>query len=86
MLKDVDARHIRAFTPVFDGLWPGMTNRKAARREGQATLVAVEDSRLLALRGDEFVSAVTGHAASAAVADAVISSRLPSLRTTLGAA
>ena len=40
-LKDVDARHIRAFTPVFDGLWPGMTNRKAARREGQATLVAV---------------------------------------------
>ena len=52
----------------------------------QATLVAVEDSRLLALRGDEFVSAVTGHAASAAVADAVISSRLPSLRTTLGAA
>ncbi len=52
----------------------------------QATLVAVEDSRLLALRGDEFVSAVTGHAASAAVADAVISSHLPSLRTTLGAA
>ncbi len=52
----------------------------------QATLVAVEDSRLLALRGDEFVSAVTGHAASAAVADAVISSHLPNLRTTLGAA
>src|ERR1700737_832237 len=23
--KDVDAGHIRAFTPVFDGLWPGMT-------------------------------------------------------------
>jgi hypothetical protein len=23
--KDVDARHLRAFTPVFDGLWPGMT-------------------------------------------------------------
>jgi hypothetical protein len=23
--KNVDARHIRAFTPVFDGLWPGMT-------------------------------------------------------------
>jgi MFS family permease len=52
----------------------------------QATLVAVEDSRLLALRGDEFVSAVTGHAASAAVADSVISSNLPSLRATLGAA
>jgi hypothetical protein len=26
--KDVDARHIRAFTPVFDGLWPGMTKRE----------------------------------------------------------
>src|SRR5882762_9391451 len=23
--QDVDARQIRAFTPVFDGLWPGMT-------------------------------------------------------------
>jgi hypothetical protein len=23
--EDVDARHIRAFTPVFDGLRPGMT-------------------------------------------------------------
>jgi hypothetical protein len=23
--KGVDARHTRAFTPVFDGLWPGMT-------------------------------------------------------------
>jgi hypothetical protein len=23
--ESVDARHIRAFTPVFDGLWPGMT-------------------------------------------------------------
>ena len=52
----------------------------------QATLVAVEDSRLLALRGDEFVSAVTGHAASAAVADAVISSHLPNLRVALGSA
>jgi hypothetical protein len=25
--EDVDARHIRAFTPVFDGLWPGMTTK-----------------------------------------------------------
>ena len=25
--KDVDARHTRAFTPVCDGLWPGMTLR-----------------------------------------------------------
>jgi hypothetical protein len=26
--QDVDARHIRAFTPVFDGLWPGMTTSR----------------------------------------------------------
>jgi hypothetical protein len=23
--EDVDAPAVRAFTPVFDGLWPGMT-------------------------------------------------------------
>jgi MFS family permease len=38
---------------------------------------------LYALRGDEFVSAVTGHATSAAVADAVIAGRLLSLRPAL---
>jgi hypothetical protein len=27
--EGVDARHIRAFTPVFDGLWPGMTADRA---------------------------------------------------------
>jgi MFS family permease len=38
---------------------------------------------LYALRGDEFVAAVTGHATSAAVADAVIAGRLLSLRPAL---
>ena len=28
--KDVDARHKRAFTPVFDGLWPGMTSNNGS--------------------------------------------------------
>jgi hypothetical protein len=28
--EDVDARPERAFTPVFDGLWPGMTNQSLA--------------------------------------------------------
>jgi MFS family permease len=49
----------------------------------QATLTAVQDTQLLALRGDEFVAAVTGHAASAAVADAVIASRVTGLRGSL---
>ena len=35
---------------------------------------------LYALRGDEFVSAVTGHPTSAAAADAVIATRLHALR------
>jgi hypothetical protein len=29
--EDVDARNIRAFTPVFDGLCPGMTELVAIR-------------------------------------------------------
>src|SRR5689334_5801213 len=33
--EDVDARHIRAFTPVFDGLWPGMTAEKSVPYEGR---------------------------------------------------
>ena len=44
---------------------------------------AETDVTLYALRGDEFVSAVTGHATSAAVADAVIAGRLLSLRPAL---
>ena len=48
-----------------------------------ATATAETATNLFALRGDEFVSAVTGHATSAAAADAVISSRLHSLRPAL---
>jgi hypothetical protein len=48
-----------------------------------ATVTADAPTSLYALRGDEFVSAVTGHATSAAAADAVIVSRLHSLRPAL---
>jgi MFS family permease len=48
-----------------------------------ATARAETTARLYALRGDEFVSAVTGHATSAAAADAVIASRLHTLRPSL---
>jgi MFS family permease len=48
-----------------------------------ATARAETNAALYALRGDEFVSAVTGHATSAAVADAVIAGRLLSLRPAL---
>jgi MFS family permease len=48
-----------------------------------ATARAETGARLYALRGDEFVSAVTGHATSAAAADAVIASRLHTLRPSL---
>jgi MFS family permease len=48
-----------------------------------ATIEAGSAVRLLGLRGDEFVSAVTGHATSAAAADAVIASRLHTLRPAL---
>ena len=48
-----------------------------------ATVTAAAPTTLLALRGDEFVSAVTGHPTSAAAADAVISTRLHSLRPAL---
>jgi MFS family permease len=48
-----------------------------------ATARATTNARLYAMRGDEFVSAVTGHATSAAAADAVIAGRLLSLRPAL---
>jgi CRP-like cAMP-binding protein len=48
-----------------------------------ATATAETTTTLYALRGDEFVSAVTGHATSAEAADAVISNRLHSLRPAL---
>lgn len=48
-----------------------------------ATATAEMATSLYALRGDEFVSAVTGHATSAAAADAVIATRLHALRPAL---
>ncbi len=45
-----------------------------------ATIRARSDVELLAVDRDEFLAAVTGHAASAEVADAVISERLAGLR------
>jgi MFS family permease len=48
-----------------------------------ASARAEAETRLFALRGDEFVSAVTGHATSAEAANAVIASRLQTLRPSL---
>jgi MFS family permease len=45
-----------------------------------ATITAETDTDLLALERDEFIAAVTGHAPSAEVANAVIASRLGGLR------
>ena len=45
-----------------------------------ATVKAKADTELCALERDEFLSAVTGHAASAEAADAIVASRLGSLR------
>jgi MFS family permease len=45
-----------------------------------ATVTADVDTNLVALERDEFIAAVTGHAPSAEVADAVIASRLSGLR------
>jgi MFS family permease len=45
-----------------------------------ATVVATRDGELFALGRDEFIATVTGHAASAEAADAVIAVRLGSLR------
>ena len=44
------------------------------------TVVAREDSELLALERDDFIGAVTGHAPSAAAAETVIGTRLGALR------
>jgi CRP-like cAMP-binding protein len=45
-----------------------------------ATVTAVGEVSLYALERDEFLSAVTGHPASAEAADAVVASRLSGLR------
>ena len=45
-----------------------------------ATVRAVTDAELLTLGRDEFLSAVTGHPASAAEADMVVATRLAALR------
>ena len=45
-----------------------------------ATVTANSDVELYALERDEFLGAVTGHAASAEAADAVVSTRLAALR------
>jgi len=45
-----------------------------------ATVTAKTEVELFALDRDEFLSAVTGHAASAEAADAVVASRLSGLR------
>ena len=45
-----------------------------------ATVKAKTETELYALERDEFLSAVTGHAASAEAADAIVSSRLAGLR------
>ena len=45
-----------------------------------ATVTAAGEASLFALERDEFIAAVTGHPASAAAADAVVATRLGSLR------
>ena len=49
-----------------------------------ATVVALEDTRLLALGRDEFIAAVTGHAPSRDAADAVVTARLAAVGPDLG--
>ncbi len=50
-----------------------------------ATVTATSDCRLLALGREQFLAAVTGHAASAAAADLVVSRRLAALRPAVSA-
>jgi MFS family permease len=74
---------------------PGQAARVLGPSEGFGEIALIRDVprtasaraetpiRLYALHGDEFVSTVTGHATSAAAADAVIASRMHTLRPSL---
>jgi CRP-like cAMP-binding protein len=72
---------------VIDGekvadAWPGESFGEIALLRDvprTATVSALEDTSLLALDRDEFIAAVTGHAPSREVADAMIGARLASL-------
>jgi hypothetical protein len=62
--------------------WPGESFGEIALLRDvprTATVTALEDTKLLALDRDEFIAAVTGHAPSREVADAMIGARLASL-------
>jgi CRP-like cAMP-binding protein len=48
-----------------------------------ATVTATEPARLFSLDRDAFLGVVTGHPESAAAADAVVATRLGSLRPTV---
>jgi predicted MFS family arabinose efflux permease len=59
--------------------WPGETFGEIALLRDvprTATVIAVDDTKLLALERDDFIAAVTGHAPSREAADAVIGARL----------
>jgi MFS family permease len=69
----------QARTPILAG---GFFGEIALLRETPrtATVTATADCRLLTVERDHFLSAVTGHAESAAAADLVVSRRLAALR------
>jgi MFS family permease len=75
LLVEIDGEEV-------NDLWPGEAFGEIALLRDvprTATVVAREDSELLALERDEFIAAVTGHAPSREAADAVIGARLASL-------